>query len=100
MQQSKSTGGRVLTSGKALKAEAREAFGAQGFLSPVPSIGRDRAVTLRREIERIELLNGGASAVSVAGCSDSRSLHSRSRGGHHRSRHSVLVLSAIHEESK
>ena len=60
MQQSKSTGGRVLTSGKALKAEAREAFGAQGFLSPVPSIGRDRAVTLRREIERIELLNGGA----------------------------------------
>jgi non-heme Fe2+,alpha-ketoglutarate-dependent halogenase len=60
MQQGQPTGGRVMTPGKALKAESRDAFSARGFLSPVPSIGRDRAVALRHEIERIELLNGGA----------------------------------------
>jgi len=60
MQQNQVTGERLPKDGRSLKAAARAAFDEQGFLSPVPSIGRDRAAALRREIERVEQLNGGA----------------------------------------
>lgn len=59
MQQGQVASERVLRPEKALPAGARALFDARGYLSPVPSIGADRAVALRGEIERVERQHGG-----------------------------------------
>ncbi len=60
MQQGQAVREEGWAPGKVLSADARAAFDTRGYLSPVPSIGRDRAAALRREIERVERMNGGA----------------------------------------